>query len=139
MEPTSKHVLKVAAFLAGSGMVGGAVAQRALSETSETGQRPNIVFILADDMGWGDPGCYPTLRPEDGPEARVETPHLDRLAASGVRFTNGYANHMVCAPTRAGLLTGRYQHRLGYYGFGETMAPFPRDALQIGHGPRRTR
>ena len=88
-------------------------------------EKPNIIFILVDDMGWGDPGCYPTLRPEDGPEAMVATPNIDRLAASGVRFTNGYANHMVCAPTRAGLLTGRYQHRIGYYGFEETTAPFP--------------
>jgi len=123
---TRRHFLKSAVGLAASGMVGGVWDPRVLAQAAQGGQRPNILFILADDLGWGDPGCYPSLRPEDGPEAIVETPHIDRLASSGVRFTNGYANHMVCAPTRAGLLTGRYQHRFGYYGFGETMAPFPK-------------
>ncbi|MBN2477249.1 MAG: sulfatase-like hydrolase/transferase [Pirellulales bacterium] len=67
--------------------------------------RPNIVLILADDLGYGDLGCYgcPDIR----------TPVLDRLAAEGVRFTNYYANAPECTPTRTALMTGRYQQRVG--------------------------
>jgi len=67
--------------------------------------RPNILFILADDLGYGDVGCYgcPDIR----------TPHLDRLAADGVRFTDFYASAPVCSPTRAALLTGLYHARVG--------------------------
>ncbi len=65
---------------------------------------PNFILIVADDLGYGDLGCY-------GGQAR--TPHLDRLAAEGVRFTDFHSNGSVCSPTRAALLTGRYPHRLG--------------------------
>jgi len=92
--------------------------------------RPNIVFILADDLGWGDLGCYRPLI-DDGPDAETATPNLDRLATSGVRFTNGYANHLVCAPSRAGILTGRTQARLGYFAFEDSMADFPQDAVLL--------
>ncbi len=68
-------------------------------------KRPNVVFILADDMGYGDLGCYGR---ED-----IQTPNLDRLAAAGVRFTNHYANGAECTPTRVAFLTGRYQQRIG--------------------------
>jgi arylsulfatase A-like enzyme len=67
--------------------------------------RPNIVFIMADDMGYGDVGCY------GAPDVR--TPNIDKLAAQGVRFTQFYANGPECSPTRAAFLTGRYQHRVG--------------------------
>lgn len=67
--------------------------------------RPNIVFILADDLGYGDLGCYGC---ED-----IQTPNLDRLATEGVRFTDYYANGAVCTPTRAAFMTGRYQQWLG--------------------------
>ena len=67
--------------------------------------RPNIVLILADDLGYGDLGCY-------NPEAKAATPHLDRLATEGMRFTNAYSPAAVCVPTRYGLLTGRYPFRL---------------------------
>ena len=66
---------------------------------------PNIVFILADDLGYGDVGCYGS---ED-----IETPHIDRIAGEGVRFSDFYANGAVCSPTRAAFLTGRYQQRIG--------------------------
>ncbi len=65
---------------------------------------PNVLRIVADDRGYGDHGSY-------GGKAR--TPHLDRLAAEGVRFTDFHSNGSVCSPTRAALLTGRYPHRLG--------------------------
>lgn len=70
---------------------------------AETPKRPNIVLILADDLGWADLGCY-------GADLH-ETPHLDRLARSGVRFTDAYAMS-VCSPTRAMLLTGKHAARL---------------------------
>jgi N-acetylgalactosamine-6-sulfatase len=70
-----------------------------------TGAKPNIVLILADDLGYGDLGCYGC------PD--IKTPHLDRLARQGVRLKNFYANGPECTPTRAALLTGRYQQRVG--------------------------
>jgi len=66
--------------------------------------RPNVVFILADDLGWADLGCYGS--------SFYETPHLDRLAARGVRFTQAYAACPVCSPTRAAAMTGKYPARL---------------------------
>lgn len=68
-------------------------------------QKPNIVLVLADDLGWADAGCYGS--------PRIRTPHLDRLAAQGVRFPQFYANGPECTPTRTALLTGRYQQRVG--------------------------
>lgn len=88
-------------------------------------ERPNIILIVADDLGWGDLSCYPQ-NPAWGEDVRISTPHLDRLARDGVRFTQAYATGMVCAPSRAGLLTGVHQQRFGYYGFEETLAPLPR-------------
>ena len=67
--------------------------------------RPNVVFILCDDLGYGDLSCY------GAPDIR--TPHLDQLARDGVRLTNCYSNGSVCTPTRAALMTGRYQQRVG--------------------------
>ncbi|AKJ63651.1 sulfatase [Kiritimatiella glycovorans] len=71
-----------------------------------TDDRLNVVFILIDDMGWKDPGCY-------GGEL-FETPNIDRLAAQGMRFTDAYAACSVCAPTRASLVTGKYPGRLHF-------------------------
>ena len=65
---------------------------------------PNIVVILADDYGWGSSGCY-------GAASGVKTPHIDRLAREGRRFTQAYAPGSVCSPTRYGLMTGRYYWR----------------------------
>lgn len=75
------------------------------SLAAESSTRPNIVLILADDMGYGDLGCY------GHPVAK--TPHIDRLAGQGVRFTQHYANGPECSPTRTAFLTGRYQQRAG--------------------------
>jgi arylsulfatase A-like enzyme len=66
-------------------------------------RRPNILFILADDMGWGDLSCYG--RPD------YQTPNLDRLAAQGTRFVNAYSASPVCTPTRCAFITGRYPAR----------------------------
>jgi arylsulfatase A len=72
--------------------------------TDEAARRPNILFILVDDMGWADVGCNGSTF--------YETPNIDRLAAEGMRFTDAYAACPVCSPTRAGILTGRYPARL---------------------------
>ncbi|MDH3583674.1 MAG: sulfatase-like hydrolase/transferase [Phycisphaerae bacterium] len=72
------------------------------------GDRPNIVIILADDMGYGDASCYGG--------SSFQTPHIDRLADEGMRFTDFHSNGAVCSPTRAALLTGRYQQRSGIAG-----------------------
>lgn len=68
--------------------------------------RPNIVLIVADDLGYADVGF-------NGAKD-IPTPHIDRLAAGGVRFSQGYVSHPFCSPSRAGLLTGRYQQRFGH-------------------------
>lgn len=87
-------------------------------------ERPNVIIMLADDMGWGDLGCYPKGK-EWGDEAYCPTPNLDALAASGVQCMQGYATGMVCSPSRAGLLSGQHQQRWGFYGFEDTTAPIP--------------
>jgi len=66
--------------------------------------KPNIVILLADDLGWGDPVCYQA-------ESKMVTPHIDHLAKQGLRFTDSHTNSSVCTPTRYGLLTGRYAWR----------------------------
>ncbi len=71
--------------------------------------KPNIVIIVSDDQGYGD-SSFQDQHPDE-----ISTPAIDQLAASGMVFTNGYASGYVCAPTRAGLLTGRYQQRFGFY------------------------
>jgi arylsulfatase A-like enzyme len=70
--------------------------------------RPNIIFIVADDLGYADLGCYGG---REAPFGKV-SPELDKLAAGGLRFTEGYANSPVCSPTRFALMTARYQYRL---------------------------
>ncbi len=71
--------------------------------------KPNIIFILMDDLGWMDLSCYGS--------GFYETPNLDRLAAGGMRFTDAYASCPVCSPTRASLMTGRYPARVGVTNF----------------------
>ena len=81
--------------------------------------RPNIVFILIDDFGYADSGPYGAKD--------IRTPHIDRLAREGVRFTDFYANAPVCTPTRAGFITGRWQQRVGLeWAFGFTAESFRR-------------
>ena len=70
---------------------------------------PNILLILADDLGYGDVGCY-------NPKSKVPTPNLDKLANEGIRFTDAHSPSTVCTPTRYSLLTGRMAFRLNYRG-----------------------
>jgi len=64
-------------------------------------KQPNIIFIMADDMGYGDVSCY-------NPDSKIHTPNMDKLAAEGIRFTDAHSPSAVCTPTRYGILTGRY-------------------------------
>lgn len=66
-------------------------------------ERPNIILILADDLGYGDLGCYGSKR--------IETPNIDKMASEGMRFTQFYAGSAVCTPTRVSVLTGNYPIR----------------------------
>ena len=91
-----KHLLLVAALLCLLGL-------QAHSETQAG--RPNILYILADDLGYGDVQC---LNPQRG---KIKTPNLDRLASQGMTFTDAHGGSSVCSPTRYGLLTGRYAWR----------------------------
>ena len=96
-------------FLKLTALVMAGIGRRGRGQTQETPRRkPNIVIILADDLGYGDVGCY------GNPVNK--TPHIDALAAEGLRFTDFHANGAVCSPTRAALLTGRYQQRMGIEG-----------------------
>ncbi|MBL67651.1 MAG: hypothetical protein CMO74_04230 [Verrucomicrobiales bacterium] len=70
-------------------------------------ERPNIVFILADDLGIGDVKCY------GGERCKIETPHLDQLAREGLQFTDAHVQASVCVPTRVAIMTGRYPWRFG--------------------------
>src|SRR5437764_10620924 len=89
--------------------IGSAVATTALGTSAGSAgaapaARPNVLFILADDLGYGDLSCYG--RPD------YKTPVLDRLAVEGIKFTNAYAAAPVCTPTRCAFHTGRYPQRL---------------------------
>ena len=125
--PTSRRVRYRLRFLLLAGFLGGwAGPIWGQAETSEASdERPNIVILLADDLGYADVGFSPHHQPE------VHTPNIDALAASGVRFTNGYTSGNVCAPTRAGLLTGRYQQRFGFWQINATAAGLPASELTV--------
>ena len=69
-------------------------------------RRPNVIVIVADDLGYADLGCHGSKD--------VKTPHIDSIAKNGVRFTHGYVTAPQCGPSRAGMLTGRYQNRFGF-------------------------
>jgi len=104
--PTRRWALVAAARLAwliAAGLSGPGL--RAARAAEVTPDRPNVIFILADDLGWGDLGCYGN--------PQIDTPVLDTLAARGVRLTTHYSPSPLCAPARAGYLTGRFNHRTG--------------------------
>ena len=82
------------------------VAQTLAGVSASAEQRPNVIFIVVDDLGYGELGCY------GGKE--IPTPHIDSLAAGGARFTSGYVTAPFCAASRAALMTGRYQTRFGF-------------------------
>ena len=96
--PSLRFVAVAAVVVTSAGVVAGWQAPQPAA------RRPNILLIIADDLGYGDLGVYGATD--------TKTPNLDRLAREGTRFTDFYANAPVCTPTRAGLITGRYQQRV---------------------------
>lgn len=114
-------VVVVATVIAGCGTghddsadtgTGGPEAE--ISATAVAGARPNILLIVADDLGVNDVSLNPLL-PEGATEAApISTPHIDRIGREGTILTQAFATHATCAPSRAALMTGRYQHRFGF-------------------------
>ena len=98
---TRRDFIKTAGF----GIAGWAMSAAVAKPNSAVGRKPNIVFILADDLGWAELGCYGNTF--------NETPNLDKLAKQGMRFTDAYAAAPVCSPYRAALMTGQYPARVG--------------------------
>ena len=96
-------------------------AARAQTEVTKppAPRRPNIIFILADDLGYGDLGCYG--------QTRIKTPNLDRMAAEGIRFTDFYAGSTVCAPSRAALMLGKHTGHINIRGNRKGQALQPND------------
>jgi arylsulfatase A-like enzyme len=82
-----------------------AVSIASLTAEELAGSRPNIVFVLADDMGYGDARCF------GGATSKIPTPHLDKLAAEGMRFTSALTTGSICVPSRAGIMSGTYAFR----------------------------
>src|SRR5712675_2589915 len=101
--PRNRNAVTRRCFVQGS-----AASSLAFASFGRTGfaqdTKPNIVFIMADDLGYADVSCYG--------QRDYTTPNIDRLAVEGLRFTQGYANSAVCSATRTALITGRYQYRL---------------------------
>ncbi|MGE0755834.1 MAG: sulfatase-like hydrolase/transferase [Pirellulaceae bacterium] len=83
-----------------------ALAVCLMSSSLSAADKPNIIIFIADDLGYADIGVYGCND--------IPTPHVDAIANNGVRFTDGYATHPVCSPSRAGLMSGMYQHRFGF-------------------------
>ena len=92
-------------FLKMAGLATASMVAPPLFASTNSRKKPNIIFILADDLGYGDLGCYG--------RKDIKTPAIDGIAAEGVKFTQYYSNGPECSPTRAAFLTGRYQHRVG--------------------------
>ena len=101
---TSRITRREAIKTVGTAALGGAAAlsmpDALFAQTTRPERKPNIIFILADDLGYGDLGCYG--------QTMVQTPCLDQMAAEGVRFTDCYAGSTVCAPSRSVLMTGQH-------------------------------
>jgi len=116
MEITRRKFLKKCSILAGGITLAGTAGVHAAtlfsnkSVTAAVGKkRPNIIILLADDMGYSDLGCYDS--------EYIKTPNIDKLASQGVKFTNSYAAAPNCSPARAGFLTGRIASRTGMYSY----------------------
>ena len=104
-------------------LLGSTLALRA--EPATPSAPPNVVIIYADDLGYGDLGCFGATD--------IKTPNLDRMARDGIRFTDFYSNSAVCTPSRAALLTGRIPQRMGITGvfFPESFTGMPTNELTM--------
>ena len=89
--------------------------------------KPNIIFVLIDDMGWGDFSCFGNTE--------AKTPNIDRLAAEGLRFSQFYVNSPICSPSRCAFVTGQYPQRWRINSFldnrAENMRLFAKEALEL--------
>lgn len=94
-----KNVSRLLPLLPGIALLTGC-NQKVQKDNGQNSQKPNIIYIFADDLGIGDLSCYGATK--------VSTPHIDRLAGQGVQFTNAYATSATSTPSRFGLLTGMY-------------------------------
>jgi arylsulfatase A-like enzyme len=92
------------------------VAVASVADAAEILSKPNIVFVLFDDIGYGQPPCYRT-------ESEFKTPYINQLAREGMRFTDAHSAAANCTPTRYGVLTGRYPSRIGQFGVLKTYSP----------------
>src|SRR6478672_5755786 len=106
-----------------------AAAASAAISAAQTARKPNIIFIMADDFGYGDLGCYG--------QKEVMTPNLDRMAGEGLRFTQAYAGCSVCAPSRCTLMTGKHTGHAFVRNNKEVkpegQAPMPADTFTVAH------
>jgi len=103
-----REFLRISTSTFVAGLISGCSVQQGLFESRPKSRRqPNIILFFSDDQGYNDLGCF-------GSE-NVKTPHLDQLAAGGIRLTSFYVTSSVCTPSRSGLLTGRYPHRNGLF------------------------
>jgi len=98
------HAVSLTMLLAATLCLGGLLAP---VNDAGAAEKPNFVIIMADDLGYGDISCY---------DGWIDTPHIDALAKGGMKFTDFHSSGAVCSPTRAGLMTGRYQQRAGIPG-----------------------
>ena len=119
---------KICGFAALAALAFATPGSLALRGAAATPPKPaNVVVIVVDDMGFADNSVFKDMG------GRFPTPNLERLARSGVRFTNAYVSAPICAPSRAGLMTGRYQQRFGF----EYLIDSPRDVQQnLGMDPK---
>jgi len=106
-----------------AGAAGLLIDKRQVRAQSGTAEKPNIILIMADDLGYGDIGCYGNTK--------IKTPNIDALAKGGLRFTDYHSNCPVCSPTRAALLTGRYQQRSGIEGVVYAKGPTRKTGLAL--------
>lgn len=109
------NLMKRTGFGAVMGIAGFPLSGNAAEESSSSGVRPNVIVILADDLGHGDLGCYGATK--------IKTPNIDRLAKEGRSFNFAYASSAVCSPSRYGLLSGRYHWRTPRHPRSGTHAP----------------
>jgi arylsulfatase A-like enzyme len=98
-----------------TGITGLTAEQRSSTRSAQASRKPNVVFILGDDLGYCDISMYGCKE--------IPTPNIDSIGRNGVKFTNAYVTAPVCSPSRAALITGRYQQR---FGFEFNAGPLPR-------------
>jgi len=103
-----QFIKHIAGGVLAAALTNGACSTANPGNRSNASDKPNIILIMADDLGYGDIGCYGSTK--------ISTPYIDALASGGMKFTDYHSNCPVCSPTRAALLTGRYQQRAGIEG-----------------------